>query len=104
MKYIWEAGDIRPGRYYYRHDKGCGADMGYLASVTHKIGFRADATAHDDETGRRYIAISITDGCVCQPHTKQEFADMLNDGQYVPLRTERLLEIILHCKNQNEGE
>ena len=102
MKFLWEAEDIKPGRYYYRNDKGRGADLGYLSSVTHKIGYSTGAKAKDDGM-TRYVAISITDGCVCQTLTKQEFADMLNRGGYVPLRTERLLEIIAHCKNQNEG-
>jgi hypothetical protein len=28
---------------------------------------------------------------------------MLNEGKYIPLRTERLIEIIAYQKNQNEG-
>lgn len=102
MKFIWDADDIKPGRFYYRNDSAR-VDMGYLASVTHKIGYRADATSHDDDSGRRYVAISMTDGCVCMPHTKQEFADILNEGKYVPLRNERLIEIIAYQRNQNEG-
>jgi hypothetical protein len=100
MKFIWEAEDIKPGRYYYRNDKGHGADMGYLASVTHKIGWRADASIESED---HYVSIAITDGMVTKLKTKQEFADMLNEGEYVPLNTERLLEIITCCAKQNEG-
>lgn len=102
MKFIWEAEDIKPGRYYYRCGKGFGANLSYLASVTHKIGFSTEAKGTDD-ADRRYVAISMTDGCVCQCHTKQEFADMLNKGEYVPLRTDRLLEIIASLDRQNSG-
>lgn len=102
MKFIWEEDDIKPSRYYYRNDKGHGANLGYLASVTHKIGFSTEAKAEGD-ADRRYVSISMTDGCVCQPHTKREFADMLNKGGYIPLRTDRLLEIIASLERQNSG-
>lgn len=102
MKFIWEAEDIKPGRYYYRNDKGHGADLGYLASVTHKIGFSTEAKG-DGDGDRRYVAISMTDGLVCPCQTKQEFAEMLNEGKYIPLRTDRLLEIIASLERQNSG-
>lgn len=93
MKFIWEEDDIKPGRYYYRNDSAK-VDMDYLASVTNKIGYRADTVSEDGN--ERYVGISMTDGFVCLPYTKREFADMLNEGKYVPLRTERLIEIIAY--------
>lgn len=102
MKYTWEEEDIKPGRYFYRNDKGHGGDLGYLASVTHKIGFSTEAKG-DGPGDRRYVAIAMTDGCVGECCTKAEFADMLNKGGYVPLRTDRLVEIIESLERQNSG-
>lgn len=105
MKYIWEAEDIKPGRYYYRDDQpaldGTAPELSYLASVTHKIGFASFVDPGPDR--EKYVSISMTDGLVCEPQTKEAFAEMLNSGRYVPLRTDRLVQIIAHCARQNEG-
>ncbi len=100
MKFIWEPDDIKAGRYYYRNDKGHGADIGYLASVTHKIGWTFTNELDDPA---KNVAISITDGMVTPPKTREEFAVMLNEGGYVPLHTDRLIEIIAYQARQNEG-
>lgn len=97
MKFIWEEDDITPGRYYYRND-GPRADLGYLASVTHKIGFLAG-----ESSSACYVSVSVCDGMVTKPKTKAELAASLNEGAYVPLSSDRLVQIIGHLRAQNEG-
>jgi hypothetical protein len=99
MKFIWEPEDIKCGRYYYKGDSGNHSDIGYLASVTQKIGY----VANSPSSGKRLVGISITDGMVGQEYTREEFAKMLNDNSYVPLHTSHLVQIIAHCAEQNEG-
>lgn len=40
----------------------------------------------DSESGdKRYCSISLVDGMVLQPHSKEELAAVLNEGKYVPM-------------------
>lgn len=96
MKAVWEEGDIVVGRYFYRGDSP-NAEIGYLASVTHKIGFMAGGPS------KHYVSISVTDGMVTDPVSAAEFATRLNDGGYVPVSSDRLVQIIAHLRSQNEG-
>jgi len=94
MKYTWEPDDIKPGRYYGRASKH--EDLGYLATVIHKIGFdpRCDLP----------VSISIADGMVIGYAGKSAMAKALNDGGYIPIRTEQLIRVIEHLRKQNEGD
>ncbi|TXG96586.1 MAG: hypothetical protein E6R08_09025 [Nevskiaceae bacterium] len=97
MKVTWEEGDIIPGRYYYRDDSR-DADLIHLATVTHKIGFMAGS-----DSDERYVSVSVCDGMVTGPCTKVQLAATLNAGGYVPLSSDRLVQIVGQLRAQNEG-
>lgn len=71
MKYIWEPGDIRPGR--------------MLGTVTRGerwiIGYRE---AEVDATHRAYVLISLSDGMVTAPRTAHVMAEHLNESGEIP--------------------
>lgn len=101
MKYIWEAQDIIHGRYVTKKvgPGGLGPDaLGYLASVTHKIGYIPT------DSGNDWCLISVADGMVCAQTTNTiEFAEKLNGGDYIPIHTDLLVKVIAHLAPCNEG-
>ena len=77
MQVIWEDNDIIAGRIYGKK------------SIKEKwiIGYRSDLL-----TPGRYVSISLSDGCVTSPLTKESFADMLTRNKYLP---QEVLELLI---------
>lgn len=70
MKFIWEESDIKTGRMYSRVD----------INENWMIGYRSYAVEE-----ARFVSISMVDGMVTAPLNKNEMADMLTRGGYVPI-------------------
>lgn len=69
MKVIWEETDIVPGVRYSRKD----------INEIWLIGYLADSNEID-----RYVSISLNDGLITSPATKQQMAKNLTTGKYLP--------------------
>lgn len=69
MKVIWEAKDINPGRKYSKP-----------GIETWIIGYMANMHSTD-----RYVSISISDGMVTKPKTKEDMAEDLTTSGYLPV-------------------
>lgn len=93
MKIIWNAEDIKVGRYVT-----VPTETGKIcASRTYKIGYLPHA---DDPS---YCLIAITDGMVSRPHTKERLAETLTDHGHLPIATDHLVDLIRLLHRQNEG-
>lgn len=71
MKIEWEADDIVCGRRVGHHDR----------SEQHMIGF----FVVDAGNPERYALISLSDGMIAGPFTKEKLADLLNKTAEVPV-------------------
>lgn len=77
MKVIWEESDIKPGVRLQKPD--CGV------TGSHIVGVRADVFVLGGNS-QYSVLISIADGQVSSPYTKQGLVDVLNDdGCYMPV-------------------
>ena len=70
MKVIWESADIVAGRRYSREGLNDTWLIGYLSNET---------------TEKRYVSISMSDGLVTLPKTKETLAYELTENGYVPV-------------------
>lgn len=70
MKFIWEEKDVVVGRRYSR--SGIGEQL--------LIGFMASHNGPDN-----YVSISLNDGMVTKPRSRESMAGMLTDQEYVPV-------------------
>lgn len=69
MKVTWEAEDIWPGRKYSKRNIEEWI-IGYLSCLEWPV---------------KYVSISLNDGMVTHPMTKDEFAEVLNREGYLPV-------------------
>jgi len=67
----WKTEDVRPGRRYTKKD----------TEEIWIIGYRTDIGDYN----ARYVSVSENDGMVTLPYTKEEFAQVLNANEYVPV-------------------
>ncbi len=96
MKYIWEPGDIKAGRYAYR--PGTPGDLAYACSTAIKIGY-----LHGASSPERWIRVSLSDGMTLPGKTKEDLAAELTAAKYHPLPTSLLVKLVQHNVIQNEG-
>lgn len=69
MKVIWEEADIKPGRTYGKPTIKERCIIGFIAS---------------EDSEKRYVTTSLSDGMVGPPHTKRELAISLTESGYLP--------------------
>lgn len=72
MKVIWEEKDIIVGTLYLR--------AGSHQKEVWMIGYDATATGLC-----RYVSVSMNDGMVTSARTKDDFCNMLNEAEYIPV-------------------
>lgn len=70
MKFIWEEKDVIPGRKYSRAG----------IQETWMIGYRAEC-----ESDKQYVSISLSDGMVTLPSSKEDLSITLSQLDYVPI-------------------
>lgn len=71
MKVIWEPDDIKPGKRYSKPGIGEEWIIGYLSD------------AHPSNK-TRYVSVSLSDGLVTEPLSKEDMARALTDQGYLP--------------------
>ena len=71
MKIKWEAKDIKGGEKVTKPNISEVWMIGYTPSMSEK--------------GNDHQMVSMSDGCVCQVHSKQAMADMLTKERYIPV-------------------
>jgi hypothetical protein len=69
MKVIWEPVDIVVGRQYSKKDIKENWIIGYLPWI---------------DNDEKFVSISLNDGMVTKPKTRENFAIFLNVEQYLP--------------------
>lgn len=69
MKFIWEPEDVRTGRTYSRRDIGETWLIGYLPH---------------EESSAHFVSVSMSDGLVTLPKTRDALAQTLTSEGYVP--------------------
>lgn len=79
MKCIWEEEDINAGQRYAKNEKTEVLIIGYLSL---KPGQQSE---EDEKAERHTVGISTVDGMVTCLSTKQELAQILTEGKYLPI-------------------
>lgn len=69
MKFIWETGDIYAGRKYSKPNILENWMIGYMSAGK----------------GQQYVSVSMSDGLVTAPSSKERLAEILNYEGYIPL-------------------
>lgn len=90
MKYIWEEGDIWPGRYFgLPGNRGeNNYDVSFLVTRTYKLGYCQQCRLHDDKL--KYCQVAITDGAIYGHGDEKKMVETLNENGYVPLEGDEL--------------
>lgn len=117
MKYTWTADDIKPGRIVCSSKlPKPGDNFGWFAKWTYKIGWLAGGNPKKDyvipkglnskereeflyKNRAEYCLISMTDGMISNPMTKEKMAKALNKDNMMPCPHYQLIETINYLKD-----
>lgn len=100
--YEWGSEDIQVGRYVICESSLAGSkNLSFAASVTYKIGFLSY-----EGSGKKYCMVSISDGMITEPETKDNLAAHFNEHgyKYRPVTQKELEAIIGYLESQNIGK
>lgn len=101
IRYIWEVSDIKAGMFISRQNYSKESPCGQ-ASMTYMIGYRCDIRNDGTEGApAKYTKVSITDGMIGNPRTKEQLAQMFNEDEYgfEPTNKEDVINMIDKIKN-----